>query len=903
MQELGDGYGEVLEEQQRLLRGIFNEHGGHEVATQGDSFFVVFPLAAEAVAAAVAAQTAVASHPWAHGAQVRIRMGLHTGEGLLAGDDYVGLDVHRAARIAAAGHGGQILVSQATQGLVEHHLPDGVGLLDLGAHRLKDLQRPEHIFQVTHPDLPSRFPPPRSLDAVPNNLPVQLTTFIGREREMLEIKRLIAAARVITLHGPGGAGKTRLAVQVAADLLDRYADGVWLVELAPVADPGLVPQTVASALGLREPARVATEVLTDFLAPRTLLIVLDNCEQVLTASADLSTMLLRSCPRLTVLATSRESLGVPGEVIFNVPSLALPDPGHAPSPATAGQFAAIRLFVERAALYRPDFTVTAHNVQAISEICRRLDGIPLAIELAAARIKILPVEQIAARLEDRFRFLATGPRGGLPHHQTLQAAMDWSYDLLSDEERMLFRRLAVFIGGFRLEAAEGACAGQGIETSDVLDLLARLVDKSLVAVDEVGAGDVRYRLLETVRQYALDRLRASGEVDPLRARHRDFFLAFAERVEPELQGPRQKEWLDQLEAEHDNFRAALEWSRMDPGGGEAGLRLAGALSWFWEVRGYWAEGHAWLMDMLSRTGGSSTAARVKALNAAAGVAMQLGNFAQVEALANESLVLSRQLGDRRGTASCLVILGVQACRMENYRQAETLSGEGLSLSREVGDNWGTAWAQSILGIVARTKGDHAKARGLLEESLTKMRALGNTWAVAIILVNLGLLVRDEGDYTRAAMLLEEALPLFRQLGDKSYIAYAELNLGIVASAMGNYERASALYLDTLALRKELEDKRGIPTAVLALACAAAGTRQFKRAAILFGAAEAMREATGASIPSIFKAEYERRVAATSDALGGDDFQAEWNEGRRMSAEAAIEFASGQPQQEAGMSPQ
>jgi predicted ATPase len=892
----------VLEEQQRLLRGIFNEHGGHEVDTQGDSFFVAFPLAREAVAAAVAAQRTITSHSWAHGAQVRIRMGLHTGEGLLAGDDYVGLDVHRTARITAAGHGGQILVSHATRGLIEHDLPDGVELLDLGAHRLKDLQRPEHIFQVTHPDLPSRFPPLRSLDAMPNNLPVQLTTFIGREREMAEIKRLLSTVRLVTLHGPGGAGKTRLAMQVAADLFDWYHDGVWLVELAPVADPGLVPQTVASALGLREPARVVTEVLNDFLATRALLLVLDNCEQVLKASADLSTMLLRSCPQLSILATSRESLGVPGEVIFNVPSLALPDPEHAPSPETASQYAAIRLFVERATLYRPEFTVTTLNVQAVSEICRRLDGIPLAIELAAARIKILSAEQIAARLEDRFRLLAAGPRGGLPHHQTLQAAMDWSYDLLSDAERTLFRRLAVFIGGFTLEAAEGVCADQSIETLNVLDLLARLVDKSLVTVDEAGASGVRYHLLETVRQYALDRLRASGEIDSLRARHRDFLLSFAERAEPELQGPRQKDWLDQLEAEHDNFRAALEWSRLDPGGSDAGLRLAGALSWLWEVRGYWAEGRAWLMDILSRTGDSSTAARVKALNAAASLTMRQGDFAQVEALTNESLALSRQLGDRRGTASCLVILGVQACHMENYREAESLSGEGLSLSQEVGDNWGTAWAQSILGIVARTKGDHAKARVLLEESLARLRALGNTWAVAIILVNLGLLTRDEGDYMQAASLYEEALALFRQLGDKAHIAYTELNLGIVASAVGNYEQAGALYQDTLALRKELQDKRGIPTAVLALACAATGVRQFKRAAILFGAAEAMREATGASIPPIFKDEYERRVAVTSDALGDAEFRADWSVGRRMSAEAAIEFARVESRQEVGTPP-
>lgn len=889
-QELGDGFANVLAAQRQILHDTFRQAGGHEVGTQGDAFFVVFPVARAAVEAAVAAQKALAAHPWPDGVSVKVRIGVHTGEAMLIGDDYVGLDVHRAARISSVAHGGQILFSQATRALLDHDLPDGVAVRDLGAHRLKDLQRPEHIFQVVHPDLPVEFRPLRSVDAFPNNLRVQLTSFIGREREMADVRQLLSSARLVTLLGSGGAGKTRLALQVAADLLEAYADGVWLIELAPISDPALVPQTVASTLGLREPARQAADSLVDFLQSKSLLLVMDNCEQVLAATADLCALLLRRCPRLRILATSRETLGIAGETSYRVPSLSLPDPQHLPSPETMNQFAAIRLFVERTVLYQPAFRVTTGNLKAITELCRRLDGIPLAIELAAARIKVLTVEQIAARLDDRFRLLTGGTRTSLPHHQTLRAAMDWSHDLLPEDERALFRRLAVFMGGFTLEAAEGVCTGGGMEAAHVLDLLARLVDKSLVVVDEGHGTESRYRLLETIRQYALDRLVESGEAGEVRTRHRDFFLALTERAEPELRGPEQKVWLDRLELEHDNFRAALEWARADPHGGEAGLRLAGALWWFWEVRGYWTEGRQWLRGALSHAGDVSTAARVNVLNAAGALALRHGDGNEAQTFANESLVLSRQLGDKRGAASCLVILGIQACRLEQYKEAEALGGESLNLSQELGDNWGTAWARSILGIVARQEGEHARARTLLEESLVQMRAMGHQWGHALVLINLALLARDQGEYQRAAALLEEALGLFRRLGDKGYVAYTLLILGTIASALGDCERAGALYRECLTLRRDLQDKRGIATCLAALGCVAAGAARFMRAATLFGAAEAVREATGASIPAFLRDEYDRRVAATAGGLGEAAFKSAWVEGRTMPPDQAIDFA-------------
>ena len=889
-QDLGGDYANVLETQRRLLRDIFSNIGGREVGTQGDSFFVVFHVARVAVEAAVAAQKALAAHPWPHGVRVNVRMGIHTGEAVLLGDDYVGLDVHRAARISSAGHGGQILLSQATQTLIDSELPDSIRVRDLGPHRLKDLQRPERVFQVVHPDLPADFPSLRSLDTVPNNLPVQLTSFIGRAQEMVEVKRLLAAAPVVTLLGAGGAGKTRLALHVAADVLETHQEGVWLVELAPITDPALVPQTVAAALGLREPARQATEALLDFLEPKSVLLVMDNCEHLLSASADLCARLLRRCPKLRVLATSREPLSVAGEASYRVPSLSLPDPQQPPSPETINQYAAVRLFVERAVFYQPRFAVTTANAKAIAEVCRRLDGIPLALELAAARVRVLTVEQIGARLDDRFRLLTGGARTALPHHQTLRAAIDWSHDLLADGERALFRRLSVFVGGFTLDAAEGVCADGAIASTLILDLLTRLVDKSLIGVDVGSGAEARYRLLETVRQYAVDRLVESGEAAAVRTRHRDVFLALAERAEPELQGPDQKIWLDRLAVELDNLRAALEWCRTDPEGPDAGVRLAGALWWFWEVRGHWTEARQWLKEAVSRDERTVSAAHIKALNAAAGLALRQGDRQETAALAERALALSRQLGDKRGAASCLVILGIHACSLENYKQAEALGGEGLNLSQEVGDNWGSAWARSTLGLVAREQGDLPRAVALLEESLAQLRVLRHPWGTAITLISLGMIARDREELQRAAALLEEALAIFQQLGDKGYTAYAQLNLGVLASALGDHGRAEAHYKACLGIRRELQEKRGIATCLAALGCCAAGVGQFRRAAVLFGAAEALRNATGATLPAYFRSEYERRVAATSRELGETAFQTAWSDGRKMPLDQAIDFA-------------
>ena len=871
-----------------LLRHVIEAHHGYVFKTMGDAFDAIFATAPDALATALAAQRALAAEAMEVPGGLRVRMALHTGAAAERDHDYFGPALNRVARILSAGHGGQILLSEATRALVEQSLPTDVNLRDHGHHRLKDLARPEHIFQVVTPDLPADFPPLKSLDTLPNNLPRQLTSFVGREREIAEVKRLVSNTYLLTLTGAGGAGKTRLALQVAADLVEMFPDGVWLVELTPLSDPSLVTQTVAFALGVREEHRPLITTLTDSLRPKSLLLLLDNCEHLLLACAQLTETLLRACPHLRVLATSQEGLGVAGELTYRVPSLSLPDLRQLPPLEQLTQFEAIRLFVERAAVSRSGFALTGSNAPVVAQICYRLDGIPLAIELAAARMKVLSVEEIAARLDDRFRLLTAGSRTAPPRHQTLRAALDWSYDLLPEKERTLLRRLSVFAGGWTLEAAEAICAGEGADAYEVLDLLTHLVDKSLAVVIEDQRMKTRYRLLDTVRQYSRERLLEAAEEASTRRLHRGWYVQLAEEAEPELQGPEQTVWLDRLEVEHDNMRAALEFSGSQDDSEQAELRLAGALWRFWEVRGFWTEGREWLEAALSRYSDIVTSARVKALNGAAYLAFFQGDYGRAQTLGEESLALSRKLGDKRGTASCLNILGLEACRLEKYDRAAALGVESLTLSQEVGDKWGVADALLVVGLVARGQGDSAQAAALLEESLTKFRELGHKWGEAITLNNLGLVAREQGDYPRATALLEETLTKFRELGDNWGIAFAEASLGIVAWYRRDYERAAALYKESLTLRSELGDKRGTATCLVGLAGVAGALGQAERAAVLFGAAEALREAIGLPLPPFIRDDYERYVAAARGMLDGAAFAAAWARGRAMTLEQAID---------------
>jgi len=862
LHKLGDqAYGEVLLTHQRLLRQAFTAHEGAEVDTQGDAFFVAFPRAWNAIAAAVAAQRALAAHPWPEGVQVRVRMGIHTGEPTLAGDHYVGLDVHRAARIAATGYGGQVLLSERSH-VMAASMPDGVEVRDLGEHRLKDIHRPEHIYQLVIPELPADFPPLKSLEILVTNLPaLQVTSFVGRGREMAEITSNLAATRLLTLLGPGGTGKTRLALQVGSDLLDRFPKGVWLVELAPVADPEVVVATTAAVFNVREaPGRPLLDSLIDYLKPRALLLILDNCEHLIGASAQLANTLLRACPQLRILATSREPLGVPGEMTYRVQPMSRPDPAKAITADQLGQFEAAQLFIERALASNPQFIVSDRNAPAVSRVVHRLDGIPLAIELAAARVKVLSVEQIAARLDDRFRLLTAGARTGLPHHQTLQAAIDWSHDLLGEAERILFRRLSVFAGGFSLTAAEEVCAGGGIDALDVLDLLARLVDKSLV-MTEARDGDVRYRMLETIREYGRARLLTAAEEPEVRERHLRWHVGLAEDAEAKLQGPDQTIWLDRLEQGLDDLRAALDWALAGSPDGESGLRLAGALHRFWTRRGYLSEGRERVDAVLARAAAGPTALRAKVLQAAAALALEQGDSLRSAALAEEALALARAVDDTQLVCLCLNLLGVLARNRGDYEQAgqflgeserlgrlhghtlalaETLNALGvtarrqrdnerarvwiehsLALWRELGDKWGLAAALGHLGVIARNQGDYARARALHDESLALRRELGDRRYVAVAINSLATVVYDQGDYERARALFEESLAQFQDLGARPYTAATLGELGMTVAHLGDLERAEALLAESLRLSRDVGDKLNTATALSSLGMVAA----------------------------------------------------------------------------------
>ncbi len=890
LQRLGDRrYAEVLAEHQRLLRDAFAKGNGHEVDTQGDAFLVAFPRARDALAAAVAAQQALTKHRWPDGASLRVRMGLHTGEPVSGTGGYVGLDVHRAARICSAGHGGQILLSHAVEVLAARDLPPDVALRDLGMHRLKDLRESEHLLQVVHPDLPIDFPPLKSLDVLPNNLPVHLTTFIGREHERGEIKRLLTTTRLLTLTGSGGAGKTRLALAAAAEAVDAFADGVWLVELAPITDPTLVPKAVASVLRVPEqPGRSLSDTLVDFLRSKTLVLILDNCEHLLTACTTLADVLIRASRTLRILATSREGLGIAGEVTYRVPSLSLPNLQQPTDPEGCLQYEAVRLFAERATLSKPSFTITRANAQAVAEVCHRLDGIPLAIELAAARLNILSVEQILARLADRFRLLTGGSRTALPRQQTLRAVMDWSYGLLAEPERAVLRRLSVFVGGFTLEAAEAVSGNGDVDAGNILDLIAHLADKSLIIADDQDGG-MRYRLLETVRQYGRDRLLEEDDAAKVRTRHRNFFLALAEDAEPGLFGADEVALVELLETEHDNLRAALAWS-LETCDADPGLRLAAALGTFWYRNGHWTEGREWLTRTLEAGGGVGSAVRAKAQSAAASLAWAQGDLALARTLGHQALALRRQLDDKRGIAGALRGLGSTSLFSGELAQAMAHYEEGLRLSREIGDRFGVASALQGIGWVAITRRTYPEAARAAEESLALYRAVGFQRGIAQALGILGIVASVERDDARAVALLEDSLEIYRKVKDRDGIAMGQALLGHAVRVAGDHRRAARLFQNCIHENKEMGNRRVFfPLEELALISASRGDAE--RAARLLGAVEALRKAR--SIPPMGVSTFVDRsegLAAVRATLGDAQFAVALAEGRTMTREQAIEYA-------------
>jgi predicted ATPase/DNA-binding CsgD family transcriptional regulator len=686
-----------------------------------------------------------------------------------------------------------------------------------------------------------------------HNLPVELSSFVGREKELAEAKRLLGNCRLLTLTGSGGCGKTRLALAAARKLVGGFEGGVWMVELAPLADPSLLPQAAASVLGVREqPGRSTTETLADYLGSKRVLLILDNCEHLIEGCAALAEVLLHSCPGLRVLTTSREVLGITGEVAWPVPPLSLPDIRRLADVQSLPRYGSASLFVERARAVKPTFALTDQNAAAVARVCYRLEGIPLAIELAAARTKVLAVEEISERLDNCFGLLTGGGRTAMPRHRTLRATMDWSHELLTEEERILFRRLSVFVGGFTLEAAESACAVDGYERGETLELLSHLVDKSLVTAREEG-GATRYHLLEMVRQYGGEKLDDSGEGAEVGRRYAGFYLGVAEEAERELSGPDQRWWLVRLEGEHGNLRAALSWSLSEGGDAGLGLRLAGALWPFWFARGYVSEGRRWLERAVSQSSRAAPHARAKALNGAGWLATCQEEYGAAKALIEEGLALYRELGDKEGVASSIAYLGFVA----------------------------------VLG-----HRDDIPVTALLEEAAGLKRDLEDRRTVANLVVLEGFLALGQGDLEKVVALNEEGLELYREARDDAGVVACLTNLGLVTLAQGDYERSTALLREGLCLAWSLDHKLYVQYGFIGLGGVAASLGWPIRAARLWGVSEGMSETFGTQFASAGRSliDFEGRLAAARSRLGEAAWATAWAEGRAMDPEQAVGYA-------------
>lgn len=787
-----------------ILRGAVEISGGTVVKMLGDGMYAAFDRPLDAIDATIKLQQGLADPEATNGISLRVRCGLHLGAVERRENDYFGAPVNRTARLMGAAHGGQAIMSQAVADLVANRLPQGVSLRDLGAVRLKDLARPERVYQLLHPCLRQDFPALRSLEATPNNLPQQMTSFVGREHAVAEARDLLTRTRLLTLVGVGGLGKTRLSLQVGAEVLDDFPDGVWFVELAPVSDAPLVPQVVASVLGLKEEAGCPVqETLLKFVKDRRLLLILDNCEHLVQSCAELAHSLLQAGPGAKVLASSRTSLRLMGEATYQLAPLAVPDLPQRLPPALLVCFDGVRLFVERAVAAQPAFRVTGDNAAAVAEICHRLDGIPLALELAAARVRMLTVEQIASRLSDRFRMLTGGDRTAMPRQQSLRACLDWSYDLLTRREQTLFCRLSIFAGGWTLEAAEAVCAGGDLEAAEVVDLLINLVEQSWVAVE---AQTGRYLLLETVRQYALEQLGEAAEQDHIRSRHLAYYAAVAEKAIPELVGPRPGERLATLDPEQKNILAAYAWPGRGDVDAELGLRLGAAACHIWTHRGPLAVGYRMTMESLRRP------------------RAQKRNLARCRALAAAS-----QLG---------VFLGLHG---DARRSAE----ESLAIAREIGDKGRVAIALQLLGIARSEEGDRATALEHFEESLALMREVGPTRRVAAALQNLAQWHQQGGNLDAAESLLEQSLALVHdEAGRTANTAAGRCSLAEVLVKRCAYERARAMLIEAMDIATEIGSNWAEGLALNVAVQLAASTGDWDRAARFIGASEALSEETG-----------------------------------------------------------
>ncbi len=887
---------EALARHDAVMRSAIEANEGVVFKTIGDAYCAAFSTAPQALASALSAQQSLQYvQTEAENARLtlKVRMAVHTGTAEVRESDYFGQPLNRVARLLAIGHGGQVLLTDVVQELVRDTLSDSATLKSLGEHRLRDLSRPEHVYQLLHPDLFSDFAPLKSLDNsdLPNNLPQQVTSFIGREKEIEDVKSLLGKKRLLTLTGSGGCGKTRLALQVAAEVLEQYPQGIWLVELAALTDPLLVAQAVASIVGVREEAgKPILQTLVTSLKDKKLLLVLDNCEHLLSACAHLVHTLMRACPDFKVVASSREGLGIAGETVYRIPSLSIPDLKHTETIASLSLYDSVRLFVERASSALPSFTVTNANAPAVASVCHRLDGIPLALELAGARVRSLSVEEIDSKLDNRFRLLTGGSRTSLPRQQTLRALIDWSYTLLSVPEQTLLSRMSVFAGGWTLEAVEQVCSGGDLESMDVLDLLMALVDKSLVSYDDLR-GQSRYRLLETVRQYARDRLMENAEGSTYRGRQRDYYLTMAEEIRPKLSGLDQSLWLDWLEIEHDNLRQSFTVCEEDPDGAAMGLRLAIALGSFWIVRDYLSEGRGYCMTFLARERNAApTPERATALVVAGNLTYCQGDLKAAQELYEEALAVREQLGDRRGSAGALGSLGNVAHLQGDYGRARGLFEQALAISRELDIPAWEAVSLGCLGNLVIDMGDDAAAQDYLVAALALNRQLGNRGDEATSLNSLGTIAFAHSNFVEAIQYHEQALAIALEIGSRHQEGDYRFNLANAHAGLGETSAASALYCQSFSMLHAGGDIRSLTDKLETLAAFFMEQGDDESACRLWGAAEAVHEVSGSSRRASNQQDYDRNLTELRLTLCEEDFNVFWAEGRALPITQVLAYA-------------
>ena len=865
----------ALAKHDSILKGAVASNNGQIIKTTGDGIHAVFSTAIDSVNAALDAQKIFQTSKALKTSEVsiKVRMGMHTGEAEQRDGDYYGGTLNRAARIMSIGHGGQILLSETTLQIAQEHLSSDVSVLDLGRHQLKGLKHTEKIYQVSRPDLGQEFPALKSLSHATNNLPTQLTSFIGRERELAEAQKKLESAKLLTLIGPGGTGKTRLSIEVAEKQHTNFKDGVWLVELAPVSDPAFIVAEIASVFDVREVQNIPlTQLLLDYLRAKELLLVIDNCEHLVEESAEIVDQIMHTCPNLKIIASSREALGIDGETVYRVPALKDDE--------------ATRLFVERATKADSRFHLTEHNASAIGQICSRLDGIPLAIELAAARVKMFTPEQIGARLDDRFKLLTGGSRTALPRQQTLHALIDWSYQSLNEIEQRTLSRLAVFSGGWTIEAAESVVGAE-----EGLDGLLGLVNKSLVNVEE-HEHESRYRFLETIRQYAMGKLLESGEAVQARDGHLDYMLGIAGQPDGQMFGTESQEWFDQMETEHDNLRSAFEWGTSNHP--EKALDLAYATAGFWTVRDHISEACAWCLAILEKTKSMPNLdeERARVYSVLAWMSVTSGEHKASREAANQAISLGKQTNNLATVARAYGILALTSAFLGDFSTAQQSAAEGESLARGQGFKSELAFILSVRGqLESYSRKDLAQAKAYIEEASQLAREEGFRWASSFLAIGVAQTAAAVGDIEAARTGFKESGEIAMKMGNKRILYSSQSELAHVLRTHGELDEPLGIYKDLLAKWKDLGHRAAVAHELECIAYILTRKEEPERAAILLSAAQEIRRVIDTPRTKTEEVEYEKEVVTLRDMLGEEIAEKKWNQGRGLTIDEAIELAS------------